>query len=313
MLSYADPIGKIQQIYMEGDRQVPYTTFMSVFNGLLLDKVKIEPREPEEELRELFRAACMVANVGIFDREGRGEKRLAEFREKVLPVWKEALSAEEWEAFEDVLTGRVRRRAGGSDRREKTGLEPTGRQAEVLERLGLLGRKRTTAGQQPEAPAEAEPAGRSAQPSEPEPLPDVFPGVDALVAALKDGRLELTYTTREESRELARYRLDEHEVSVMAARADSKTYAVLKVPIGHKDLAGNENELYEAAAAMRYAHMKGHAYMRDAGEVVYTLRVGPHATSMACALAEDSPDEAVLLQLQRLHRDLGELLERLGV
>ena len=43
MLSSADAIGKIQQIYMQGDRQVPYLTFMSVFNELLEDITGTSP------------------------------------------------------------------------------------------------------------------------------------------------------------------------------------------------------------------------------------------------------------------------------
>ncbi|MFO7958483.1 MAG: hypothetical protein R6X33_15450 [Candidatus Brocadiia bacterium] len=312
MLSFADPIGKIQQIYMEGDREVPYTTFMTVFNELLIDKVKVVPKEPSEELAEVFRAVCMAANVGVIDREGRGERRLEEFREKVLPVWKETLTEEQWEKFERILSGRMRRKARGEPEREEVPTAPDEKEAEVLARLGLLGRERAPATvEQPEAAA-TEPEPEEEAPVEAEPLPDVFPSVDALVEAIKEDRLEVQYTTREESEEFASYRLGDREVSVMLARADDKVYAILKAPVGYEDLPGGEEDLEEAALAMRYAHMRGHAYMREDEDLVYTLRVGPHTINMACALAHDSSDRAVVLQIQRLHRDLGELLERLG-
>jgi len=310
MLSYVDPIGKIQQIYMAGDREVPYTTFMNVFNELLVDKVKVIPKEPAEELAETFRAVCMAANVGVTDPESRGERRLEEFYEKVLPVWKETLTGEEWEKYDRILAGRLRREARGEQEKEEIPTGPSGKEAEVLARLGLLGRERpaATAGQPAGAQAEGEPV----QAPEGEPLPEVFPTVDALVAAMKEGRLELQYTTREESEEFARYRLGKREVSVMLARADDKVYAVLKTPVGYEDRPGAGESLEDAALAMRYAHVRGHAYMREDEDLIYTLRVGPHAINMACALAHDSSDRAVVLQVQRLHRDLGELLERLG-
>jgi hypothetical protein len=65
MLSSADAMGKIQQIYMEGTRPVPYLTFMNVFNELLTDPIKVIPKEPSEELKEGFRAVCMAVNVGV--------------------------------------------------------------------------------------------------------------------------------------------------------------------------------------------------------------------------------------------------------
>ncbi len=141
MLSSADAIGKIQQIYMEGSRPVPYLTFMNVFNDLLEDPIKVIPKEPSDEMKERFRAACMAANVGVYDTEGRGDDRVSEFKEKVLPVWREKLPADEFTKFDDIIEGAMRakfrdenQKRAAADTVSESGSLKT---SELLRRLGI--------------------------------------------------------------------------------------------------------------------------------------------------------------------------------
>jgi hypothetical protein len=145
MLSSVDAIGKIQQIYRAGTRSVPYATFMNVFNSLLSDEVRVVPRDPSDDLRAKLRAACMAVNAGISDPEGRGEQRVREFREKILPVWKAWLPESEFAEFAGLLAGRRLRKAKpkeGGQAAAETVEAPvaTEKSAGLLRRLGLAGR-----------------------------------------------------------------------------------------------------------------------------------------------------------------------------
>lgn len=289
MLFSVDPIGKIQQIYLEGTRHVPYMTFIHVFNELLADTVAVVPKEPCEELREMFRATCMAANVGVSDPQGRGEQRVEEFRQKVYPVWKEKLPAEEFAKFEDILQGAMREKFRGKKKEPELAVpEPSADSAELLRKLGLVG------AEEREMPA-----------------PGVFGSVDELVAAVKGGGLALEYTTRQENREFARYRLNADDVTVKLARAEDKVYVVLSAGVGYAEVPEAGARITDFAADMRYVRMVGYAYMRQDEEFVYTLKVGPESVSMACALAGSGSEEAVVRQIQKLHADLGELVERI--
>jgi hypothetical protein len=52
--------------------------------------------------------------------------------------------------------------------------------------------------------------------------------------------------------------------------------------------------------------------MRKDADFVYTLKVGPKVTGVACAANQPGGDEEVVRRIQKLHADLGEMLERMG-
>ncbi len=396
MMPKVDVLSKIEDFYM-ADRPVPYLTFMNVFNDLLSDPVKVAPKEPSEELKAKFRAACMAANVGLIDTEGREEERLDEFYHKVVPVWDAKLPLAEARELEGIRQGKLReeRRREAEERAKAATRQAETRSRELLEKLGLegaeleAGPKRGRPVPEEEAPAEgapagaeavrlpgeepapaepqeepaevefepAEPPGRPAAEAEGEPLhvdfdftpsegeevaeqvagapappvssaqamietsivepPPVegrvrrYRNVDELCAAIRARQFDLHYAPRDQAEEFAHYGLDNLDVGVQLAEADGRHYTVLTAGFGRARLGSQAPVLDAIAAEMGYRRMAEYAYMRADGQRVYTLKVGPHKTSIACAAAATEAEKDVLQRIQKIHRDMGELLERL--
>ena len=304
MLPKADIIGKIQQLYMD-NRPVPYLTFMGLLGDLVEDLVQMVPREPADDLREKFRAACMCANVGVVDNEGRGEMRVSEFREKVCEFWRTKVPAEEFAKYDDVLQGNLRqKRALAAHERGVDSDAASDRSKQLLSKLGLA--------EAEEAPASAASVvAASPEVTVPRGVALQFDSVDAVCAAVREGSLHTLYLPREEARDLARYDVDNVPVTIKLARANDRNYTVLTAGIGHGRLSQAEESIDDAAAEMAYVRMAPFAYMRDDGEFVYTLSAGPAKTNLACASQVTEDGEDLCLRLQKMHRDLGELVERL--
>ena len=301
MLSRADMLAKIEALYRQ-DRPIPYLTFMHVFNDLLADPREVTPEEPGEGIQEQFRAACMCAAVGVFDREGRADQRLKEFREKVYPYWKARLGPKEFAPYEDIIAGAERRRRRAAIDQDLAAQAATDRSRELLQKLGLAAAEEEEAPPPPPAadlPAHLWGARR-------------FAGVDELCQALRSGDLKAEYLPREKAPDLARYPLDEHEVAVKLARAGGQTYVVLSVGVGRSGVPDAQERVDLFAAEMGYLRMADFAYMREDGRFVHTVSIGPRATNMACAAAEgDAAGDDAVQRIERLHRDLGELVERM--
>jgi len=329
MLSSADPIAKIQQYYMDGRWEVPYLTFMGVFNELLEDPVAVKPKQPSSALREAFRACCMAVNVGVTDREGRGDERVAEFRDSVLPVWRKAMPPEQFARYEDILSGQMRQRA--QDERGAAVQEPgpeiedededvtgevetptpgSAKASALLRRLGIA-----SDAEQAEPPAGGAPAAPAAEtPQEAatrEAATGEFSSVDALVMALRSGAKPIEYAPRGVSGEFAHYAMDDLTVTVRLAEAEDRTYTVLTARVGHGDDEEAGAAVTDLAADLGYVRIRDFAYIRETEDLVYTLKMGPDTTSIACATSAAAEDETVVLRIQRSHRDLGELVERL--
>jgi hypothetical protein len=330
MLSNLDMIGKIQQLYRE-DRPVPYLSFMHMLNALYADIQELEPKEPNDDLREFFRAACMCVNVGVLDTQDRGEDRIREFRDHLVPVWKAKLPPEDFAKYENVLRGKLR----SSSEKNPADVEVDEKADALLKKLGLVpgGGGRTT----PEEPApQAEPA---PQP-EPEPTPapepapqpapvigsgpqgstetQIIPGglagvntVDTLLQAIRSGEVVAEYVPREQSEEIGSYAVDGVGVGVKLARTDGRDYTVLRAEIGRSSVANPHEVLDLFAAEMGYVRMADYAYMREDDEFVYTLRVGRESTNIACATVAEAAEGEIARRIARLHMDLGELVERL--
>ncbi|KPK64203.1 MAG: hypothetical protein AMK73_04750 [Planctomycetes bacterium SM23_32] len=304
MITKVDAIGKIQELYMQ-QRPVPYVTFMHVFNGLLEDPLAVEPKEPSAGLEEKFRAACMAANVGLTDTEGREEKRLREFHRKVVPVWRQALAPEEFARFEEILGGAMRRRHGlaanGGARADEAARN---RQRALLKKLGV---------DELEVEPQAGPPVLVADVKLPARLRVArrFGSVDELCAAIRSGAIEPEYHPRGKAGDFARYPLDGVDVALKLAEAEGRRYTVLTAGMGSDGLTYEPGAMDGAAAEMRYRRMADSAYMRAEGGLVYTLKVGPRRVSIACAAADGQSDLALVQRIETLHRDLGEVVERI--
>ena len=340
-----DPLGKVLEMYNDGSRQVPYLTFMHVFNDLLEDPLAVVPKEPSDELKDTFRAACMAASIGVTDTEGRAAQRLKEFQTKVLPLWKDKLGRKEFRQFEDVIRGGGLRRRRALAAREKSTsfVAANEKSSALLRRLQLVSQPDDERGEPSPAvkpwqqEADAEPVAPS-EPEQPVPVPpaqpapkpeppwqaddrpteaimehvSTFESMSALCKALHDGRLK-PETGDGGSVEFARYQLSGQRVAVKLARSGQQHYVVLAVAVGHASLAGGLEAMDVMAGAMGYLKMAQGAYMRKDDEYVHTLKAGPARISMASAAPPGDREGHLVTQLTRLQWDLGELLERMDV
>jgi len=301
VLPKVDVIGKIQQLYME-NRPVPYLTFMHVFNDLLADPKQTAPKQPSDELKEKFRAACMVANVGIIDTEGREEERVREFRDKVYPVWKAKMPPADFARYDEILQGKLREKRELQERQKQAAAEKQAadRSRQLMKKLGLLELEVA-----PSAPAPA-----PAEVPQPKSLPARFENVDELCKAIRAGQLKAEYPARGQESEIARYALDDLEVAVRLAQAGGGDYAILRVGVGRSSTPDALERIDGFAAEMRYLRMADYAYLRRDGDFAFTLTVGPTATNMACTAQQGAQNDLVR-RIEKLHRDLGELVERI--
>jgi len=105
--------------------------------------------------------------------------------------------------------------------------------------------------------------------------------------------------------------MDGFDVAVKLAAAGESKYAVLSVGVGRSTVPNARERIDNAAAEMRYVRVSDFAYLRRNGEFVCTLTVGPNSMNMACAPAEAGAQNDVVRRIALLHRDLGELVERL--
>jgi hypothetical protein len=366
MLSSSDAMGKIQQIYMEGVRPVPYLTFMNVFNELLEDPVKVVPKQPSEDLKEKLRAACMAVNVGVYDTEGRGDDRIREFKEKILPVWKQTLSAQEYAKYDDIIEGAMRakfRKEGEKRAAADTVSESSGslKTSELLRRLGIAPEEtKQPAVASAEAPTDTDmeeevdvtpkapkaPAAKAAaskkdevafdfgnedafeleapggavleEPESSEIFPEaagvstgVFPSIDELVEAVRAGRLHLEFKAREDMAPFARYRLGQHEVQVRLVDGNTRNYVIGAVLVGYAALPGGQAGVDKLARSMGYVKSDNLTYRRQEGEFLLRMRFQPDRIDMPCGYPKGDGADVVAQQIQRIHRDMGELLERL--
>ncbi len=307
MLSKADMMAKIQQLYRE-DRPIPYLTFMHVFNDLLENPRELRPKEPCDELRETFRAACMCAAAGIFDREGRADQRLVEFREKICPRWKEKLGAEQFLPYEDIMEAAKRRRARAiRDLEESQGIDDRSR--ELLRKLGLVRKPGPEAAAPPtEEPAPAAPPAPDAPASAD---PGIFENVDELNRAIRHGSLKDEYGPLDSPVDLARYRMGRREVTVRLVRTGGMTYVILTAPVSLDDVPNVRARLDGLVGQMGYTRRAEFAYIRKDKEFTYTAGFGPHVANMACLAGEAREDRATVRRINLLHRELGELLEKM--
>ena len=283
MVTDIDQVAKIQNMYREGTGPVPYATFMAVFNRLLRDPDALEPKKPNEDLLPFFRAVCMAASVGILDAEQRQEQRIQEFLDNVYPVWQEALEERQMREYDNMIENRP----GGPVETPEFETEGTSEEsAALLRRLGL------TEGQ-PESASQR-----------------TFESVDRLVENMRGQDAPLERTTWSEQTELAHYQMGEHQVDVTLVEDDGLELR-LAVGVGHSRLNSPVDRVKEIAGGMGYERTEDFEWQRTQVDVTYALKIEPTSTHITCALPPGGSDDRVLLELQRAHRDLGEVVELL--
>jgi hypothetical protein len=306
MAARIDHVAKVAEMYKDGGRQVPYLTFMHIFNDLLSNRMAVVPREPSDELKDKFRAACMAVGLGVTDPEGRAEKRVEEFNTRVLPVWQQKLAPEEYREFEDIMRGGGLRRRRAPAQAEQKGMVGTSEKSSaLLRRLNLV---------EDSPPPEEGPASASPPPAPPpEPAgqaPATFESMSDLCQAIRDG--QVTAGVGEAHGEpFARYRISEREVSVRLAQASGQDYVVLTLDPGRGGAGGAPEGMDPIAAAMGYLRVKQGAYVRKGDDFVHTLKAMPNKISLASTPAKGALGSDLQAQLTKLQWDLGEILERM--
>ncbi len=293
-------IGNIQRLYDEGKWPVPYATFMHVFNELLQDPVKVVPWEPADELREYFRAACMAAQAGVSDLEDRGPQRIEEFRTKVYPVWKAKLPPEEFKEYEQILKGPLPSKEDPADPEWLTQSKAEQRARELSTQLGL---------KELETEEAAAPAAKEAEPARQ--APARFAHVNELCDAIRRGDVEVRWNSARTEGDIGRYGFHDVEVIARMAKRGEKEYVVLTAGLGRMAVQNPEERIDQFAAEMRYHRKAAYAYVRTDEGLVYTLRVGPNTTNVACTSEEAGGEDEIIHRIEKLHWDLGELVERM--
>ena len=304
-----DPVGKIQEFYLDGTRSVPYLTFMSVFSALMKDPVSLTPAEPREDLRETFRAACMAVNVGVVDKEGRAEKRVTEFREKIYTLWKKRLDPAEFAKYEEVINGAMRAKLREKEEKKRVAAQQESESSRrMLAKLGLL--EMTEEEAPPPSAADVVASGDAELPARLA-YAKRFNSIDEICKAVHGGEMKPLYTPQQQNKEFAKYPLGDREVTVKLAESSGQEYTILVIGIGSNDIPDAGVRLEEFAVDTGYSWVTDNAYIRRTPDLVFTLKMGREVTSLACTLVKGAKDPGVVAYLQRLHRDFGELVERL--
>jgi hypothetical protein len=392
-----DPVEAIEELAQKG-YEVPYLTFMSIFNKLLEDPMEVVPREPKPDLTQLFRATCMAISVGVADAEGRVEQRVKEFMDVVYPLWRDRLPEDEFAEYEAILRGRRKLDAEPGDQEEgdatpaseelgsgllaRLGIvkKPTGevvaadltpeqraaiageavesdagdgelivqeREAfgegdqlvvgvdEPTEGLGLdmqeddadqeelaalvdasvdqlLGLEGDVADEEAEADTVTVPLDDTKVRVEGE-EPGEYADVDDLCEALRSGLVEPVFSARHASREektnLGRYLLDRYEVVVKLRESNTTCYTIVTVGLGSSAIRPAPEEFDAAVTSMGFVKRADFEYVRRDRGLVHTLKITPTSTTVARVTDKQGTADDVARRIQRLHRDLGEILE----
>ncbi len=290
----------------EAGHPVPYLAFMQIFRELVSDPVAVTPIEPSPGRKPAFRAACMAASVGLVDNEGRDVERLQEFHDKIYSYWKAKLPPEEFAEF-----ARIYERGRGGSEDEDTGtpatVTPTAKNLGLLQRLKIVDNN----GRGVTSKTEAE---RRETGADDAVAPPVFASVDDLARAIRQGDLRVEFSPLAVKKELAVYKLGEVSVGVRCAwgkKSDANNHVVLTARYGLTDSARGRDELDAIVADMGYVKQSARAYRRWDDDYGYTVNVGPRMINLAISAPREGAVENTPVRIQRGHRDLGELLERL--
>jgi len=321
-----DPETRVAELYAEGQAQVPYLTFMYLFNHLLDDPMDVTPKKPTEEREPTFRAVCMAVSLGIGESEGRADERISEFREHVVPVWKESMTPADFREFETMLSGQRRHVRPRREREEDSGshlVASNPQSSALLKRLRLIDvpdADEGSAGPQAVPPPPPPPAAPAA-PAKTEPAAtlgleevddDTFESMSALCRAIRNEKLDADCGDKEGvTRTVAVYRTGKHRVTVKVAFTSGQPYTILVIPLGHAKVAGGEVGMDAIAGAMGYKRVGKLAYVRKDGDTVHTLKVRPDAISLASTAGGSGTRMSLPAQLTSLHWDMGELVERM--
>lgn len=171
-----------------------------------------------------------------------------------------------------------------------------------------VGRTKSAASDNEQSSDEAAPA----EPLTSQLLPDDLQSVDELCEAIQTGKLPPEYRTRTENKDFARFRLDGLEVRCRLTKADSRRYTILTAGIGCSDMPDAMKVIPRWASGTGYLRMTDTAYLRQYGDVSYTLKVGPKTLSIACGAVGNDSDAAVVRRILKVHGQLDKLLKAIA-
>ena len=335
-MALIDPVSSINKIFRDGTRQVPYPVFMSCFNKLVKDPRSVEPHAPCEDLKEFFRGACMALDLGIADPMGRPEERKDEFMEAIYPVWKTALPPEEFQPYQDILDGKVRRQLERDRERERVRQveeAEISRQEEAAlaeaqsERAGLDELARTAI-QESEKEERRKKAQRAEPAATPEAAAEEAPGragttvfgdvqttdfgtMGDLIRALESGQLPVIFTRNRKGRPYARYPFREHHVALQLLKAGESYYLLLSYPRGVVHIPDAAELARVVLTRMDYEQAGTFNYEKMEGQFKYKIRLGSRAISLAQKRPFAFKPIALGRALETLHNDLVTLLDGL--
>ena len=298
-----DPVTAIAQMYKDANRLVPYATFLKCFHKLTKDPATVEPKDPTDELRAVFRAVCMALDLGIQDTLERGEQRQKEFYEHVYPVWKQSMAEDEFEQYDRILDGTLRK-ARQRERREK---QKQAAEEAFMEGVEVKG----TEEQQTDLAktSAAEDFGRSDRAEADTVL--ILPSIAALLSCVREDRLPIRYTTREEKVFFAVYRSSGQDISVKLVKTGASCHMVLTCPKGAKGASGLAQRLRDFVAARDYEALDSYSYVRKAPEGTFKVMVGTRSANVALTRAEPFDPDSFCDSLTALDELLCGLMEEL--
>ena len=326
-----DPVASINRVFLEGTRMVPYPLFMTCFNKLLKEPSKLDPRQPSEELKEYFRAVCMAIDLGIADPSGRGEDRKKEFFNSIYPVWKQGLPESDFQRYQEILGGIVRRHRleEFEEARRRQAEETRKAMGEAAEAAAKPGRPlfadltsaalEADEGDQPAAPA----PGRRAAPGPPLSRPaelseleaaaiDDYNSIDDLVDSMSGGETKMIeYSDRTHRRPFARYVFQGENVTIQLVKSGNSYYMLMSYPRGYVRLPGAAEAVKETLTGMGYQQLGPFFYERIQGELAFKVNVGAHSTNLAEKRSFPFTIAALTRAMEQLHGTLDDVIAEL--
>lgn len=332
----SDPEESIKQLYEEDIRQVPYPVFMRCFDKLLADPPSPEPAPPSDELEKSFRAVCMALDLGIDDRQERGEDRKEEFHEHILPAWKKHLSEARFEAYQEILSGKVRKRMERLRRQEQKRKaeehqqrEEEMRSAAARERQSRFARAMQDAVSEAERQEEAEAdlraaaeggeaGGEESPPAETKKEEEpawtkengkpIARTAEVLCQSLASGDMPIKYNPPKKRAPLAYYRLQDHEVGVEFIDKNGQFFVVIRLDSSLRQAPDIKDVAASVAEDLGYEKVNAFAFQKTENGRDGKMQLGKKGTYILRRQSEEFTPEEVAEIVFQMHKELIQLL-----
>ncbi len=326
-MQLVDPTASVSKMFRDGNRLVPYPLLMACLNRLLKDPSALAPHPPSEDLRPLFRAACMAVDLGVADPLERDEERKKEFFEHIYPVWRQSMSAEEFQPYQDILDGKTRQRM--EQQREEEGRRRAEEAQEALEKAAEEAAKprqrlrfvdlTQAALEADEEVQEVADVGISPRPTRParrrgpeliveDLTATLMDSVEDLADTLAAGELPIEYCDRRTRRPYARYRFGDENVTVQLLKTGHAYYLLLSYPRGFAELPGAPEAVQAVMVEMGYQQAGPFSFERVQSEFTFKVSVGAHSTNVVQKRGFPFTAAALGRAVEQLHADLVRIL-----